>query len=91
MTRTWNNDLGTEGPFKYNFKWQEGTSVDWCFGDWDGNCLWDEPSRPEARRPMPRHGGRVNVSFLDGHVKSLLPDFMNAKVFSNEDIMRNHD
>jgi prepilin-type processing-associated H-X9-DG protein/prepilin-type N-terminal cleavage/methylation domain-containing protein len=85
------HDVGASGPFQYNFNWKEGFSVDWCFGDWDGNCFWDDPSRPEARRPMPRHAGRVNAVFFDGHVKALDPSFMNAKRYSAQDLMTNHD
>ena len=82
---------GTPGPFNFNFQWKEGFSADWCFGDWNSNCFWDDPSRPEARRPFPRHGGMVNACFFDGHVKSLPPAFMNAERGTKQDIMTNHD
>jgi prepilin-type N-terminal cleavage/methylation domain-containing protein/prepilin-type processing-associated H-X9-DG protein len=85
------HDTGVEGPYLYNFKWREGFSVDWCFGDWDGNCFWDDGSRPEARRPIARHNGMVDICFVDGHVKYLPPYFMNARRFSVDDLMSNHD
>ena len=80
------------GPFNYKFEgWREGFSVDWCFGDPTGNCFWDDSGRPEARRPFPRHAGKVNACFFDGHVKTLVPAFMNAKLGSPEDLLTNHE
>ena len=85
------HDGGT-GPFQFTpEKWKEGFSVDWCFGNSDGNCFWNDTGRPEARRPFPRHGGRLNAAFFDGHVKSLAPTFLNAKTGSKEDLLTNHD
>ncbi len=79
------------GPFQYDpTKWVEGFSTDWCFGDPTGSCFWNDAGRPEARRPIPRHAKRVNVAFGDGHVKSLSPSFLSAKVGSPQDIMTNH-
>jgi prepilin-type N-terminal cleavage/methylation domain-containing protein/prepilin-type processing-associated H-X9-DG protein len=86
------NGQGNSGPFQFNpAVWKEGFSVDWCFGDpYSGNCFWDDSSRPEARRPVGRHSGKANVCFFDGHVKSLSPNFLNAKQGSPQDLTSNH-
>ncbi len=81
------------GPWQFKPSvWKEGFSVDWCFGSpYDKNCFWDDKSRPEARRPVGRHHGKTNVCFFDGHVKSLDPNFMNAKQGTPQDIITSHD
>jgi prepilin-type N-terminal cleavage/methylation domain-containing protein/prepilin-type processing-associated H-X9-DG protein len=87
------HDGNGPGPFAFSpTKWKEGFSVDWCFGNpYDNSCFWDDSSRPEARRPFPRHSGRINVCFADGHVKSMSPAFLNAKQGTPDDILSNHD
>ncbi len=77
------------GPFLFNPSvWVQGGSVDWDFGvpgteDW-GSC------RNGGRRPYPRHFGKINCTFADGHAKSVSADTLKVAIDSSNDIWHNH-
>lgn len=79
---------GNCGPYKFEPKlWKERWSVDWDFGvpgteDWPSN-------RNGGRRPMPRHFGKFNAVFADGHAKSVNGEVMKVRQGSDADILHN--
>jgi prepilin-type N-terminal cleavage/methylation domain-containing protein/prepilin-type processing-associated H-X9-DG protein len=85
---------GPCGPFQFNPKlWLVEApwgSVDWDFGvpglggdgDWTVN---------DARRPIPRHQGKVNAAFADGHAKVITAESLTAKLGTPEDLWHDHD
>jgi prepilin-type N-terminal cleavage/methylation domain-containing protein/prepilin-type processing-associated H-X9-DG protein len=86
-----NSSCGTadQGPFNMKPKeWKEHGTVDWDFGipgSFDfGSC------QNNARRPAARHFGKFNAAFVDGHVKAVDGNVMNAAINSPQDILRNH-
>lgn len=81
---------GGNGPFQMNPSvWVQGGSVDWDFGvpgteDW-GSC------RNGGRRPYPRHFGKVNCTFADGHAKAISADTLNGVIDAPNDVWHNHN
>jgi prepilin-type N-terminal cleavage/methylation domain-containing protein/prepilin-type processing-associated H-X9-DG protein len=91
------NDPATCGPFTFQpEKWKQAggwATCDWNFGvtgtagDWRPNAQGDPGS--ESRRPVFYHSGQADVSFVDGHVKTVSSGTLKVKVGSPEDIWHN--
>ncbi|HLV81512.1 MAG TPA: prepilin-type N-terminal cleavage/methylation domain-containing protein [Chthonomonadaceae bacterium] len=80
------------GPWSFNPDvWVEGWSPDWEFSV-PGNYGRDwEAAGIGPHRPIARHSHNVNVTFADGHTKSLNGHFMNAARGSQGDLLTNHN
>ncbi|MDX1931248.1 MAG: DUF1559 domain-containing protein [Capsulimonadales bacterium] len=83
--------VGDCGPYQFKPEvWQERWSPDWTFAVPGTTDRWN-PFSDGGRRPVARHNGGFNVTFIDGHAKYTQARSLNVRVGSPEDIFHNHD
>lgn len=84
-------DGGPCGPFNFRPElWRQTggwATCDWNFGVTGRNSDWRSNAQgADSRRPVFYHAQRANVSFLDGHAKSVSPGTLRVKIGTPDDI-----